>query len=212
MQKEGDHISAPECKYFLPFTQNNGERIFPSPLSAILPKLGKLRQESAVMIVLLSTILASVSLVLVPLVHISALPFLLMLTAFMLLGIRSLPKIKHPEDSAFVESVEMNKNHLYPSRLQLSKTARKRKQAEIVKYVFFNPKSSISKIALEIGTHEDTTRKLVEHLLADEKPPIIRHNGEIQDTFSTNYENFSHVADIIRKLNTLEEQLTNFDF
>lgn len=204
---------APWHKQFItnrPENRSDGEKSIPPALSGILGKLGTLRNEGAVMVVLLSTILASMCLMLVPLVHLSALPFLLILTVFMLLGIRSLPKIEHSKDSVITEPIKTSKNSLHFGRNNYGKVLKGVKQAEIVRHVLHNPKTSISEIASTIEIHENITRELVEDLLKKENQVIIRNTGEIRDTFSINYDNFGDVVAILRKLTALEEQLINF--
>ena len=56
-------------------------------LKEVLEKLGKLHEKSAVLVVLLSVILALVNLILVPLIQLPDLPFVLVLTGFALLAI-----------------------------------------------------------------------------------------------------------------------------
>jgi len=177
--------------------------------NGILAKLGKLNSQEAILVVLLSMLLSMSNLALVSLIQLFALPFMLVLTSFALLALWLLPRIRNQEDIAIKKTRKVEKVSPYCAENYHKQRKRNIQRAEILKFVFFNPNSSVSQIAGYYHWREGTIRMLVDDLV--EHSLFITYRQKSEDYFSVNDQNSSTVVDILRKLKSLERQLKNFN-
>jgi hypothetical protein len=80
------------------------------------------------------------------------------------------------------------------------------KEALIIKYLLFNPNSSEAQIASAINDTVTQTGLYLDSLVRDQL--VIHINSERK--FIINYDSFDIIVEAMRKLTSVEEQLTEF--